>query len=951
MSLVAWVWLSWGQHAHARSGSQVTAVAVRLSIHRGGDSVSDGQSVRRRAARVQAEATYTLSAPAVAGEQVVLLDFATFMQDEPTELDEVAFDTYGARGKFRPAATTLLGSGAGVAKTSRREDDQVLVVEPVAGATSFTLRYAVDVPHRYWPLGCVRGRCNLSGAIAPLPSAPARGGRHLPAGRVVVPVRWSVQQAAFATDAPGGIAVTKRPDEIVVVGGDDRITHYPTVVWGPKWYRTTEIHRGVEMTVLHMRKRPSGQVPHETFVQLRRDVPGHALTIGAEIIDVLTAAERPPRAGQRLTVVQGPLRSEVAQAHPDVVLLSDEALEILPAQRLFKFHEAAIARSILDDLVERQFRGKHDPSTDLWLPGMVSFSLVGVWQQARELRDEFASDILRNFTFVPAVDRFLYTQQASFSQSYFRGVEDAPRLRNHPRWFAHELPTGRRLHEKLRDTLSDRQIDALYRDLTGNPRGDPKAAAERAYGLTLDWFFDQWLGPYPSVNYAIVDVDSTREGGEYVHRITIRREAPRPVVEPVQLYVKDREGAEFFLGWNGQLSEDGASLDDEPATGDHVFEARSTAKLEEVRLDPRSRLVQVPQPPHDNVDPLFDDRHPPAFRFIYTGAGFSIAASEFVNASTFPARLNAISGFASFEGSLRRDLRRTGHLLVSRNREAQVAVGAGANFWFGAKVNNQRRRGRVRLFGTVSWLNERSLDPQGGVRLVQTLAILDDTRKFAWWPETGRRLSAAINTRQVVRIDGSNGGDVFDVTASAGWVELWRIAHDHVIATSLGAEMVVPVSGPREFRSLSRAGGIGGLSGYVADEAFGQGLAIAQAEYRHVYVGDLHLNAAHLGYLRAIAGTLMTGVASISHCDSYRGWFGRDSYYAHVGYALGTHFSVFGVTPQLFRVEVSVPLIRRRNVQCLDEQFPDYLAQVQGLPDATRLLPPFNVNVVFQQTF
>jgi hypothetical protein len=43
--------------------------------------------------------------------------------------------------------------------------------------------------------------------------------------------------------------------------------------------------------------------------------------------------------------------------------------------------------------------------------------------------------------------------------------------------------------------------------------------------------------------------------------------------------------------------------------------------------------------------------------------------------------------------------------------------------------------------------------------------------------------------------------------------------------------------------------------------------------------------------------------------------------------------------------------VRRRGTRCLGEVFPDYLADVQGLDDATRLLPPFNVNVTFQQTF
>ena len=235
--------------------------------------------------------------------------------------------------------------------------------------------------------------------------------------------------------------------------------------------------------------------------------------------------------------------------------------------------------------------------------------------------------------------------------------------------------------------------------------------------------------------------------------------------------------------------------------------------------------------------------------------------------------------------------------------------------------------------------------------MVETISLIDDTRRFSWWPESGRWLSASLGVRQVLRVDDGPADTVNDLIPGASWIHLWRVAHDHVIATSVAASMVFPITGTEEFRSLTRAGGIGGLSGYAADEIFGKGTALIQAEYRHVYVNDLHFNVLHLGYLRSIAGTLMTGVASVSSCDDLSGWFGEDSWYAHVGYALNAHFFVFGVTPQLFRVEASVPLVRRRGVQCLGRTMPDYLAEVQGLRDATQLLPPFNINVVFQQTF
>jgi hypothetical protein len=381
-----------------------------------------------------------------------------------------------------------------------------------------------------------------------------------------------------------------------------------------------------------------------------------------------------------------------------------------------------------------------------------------------------------------------------------------------------------------------------------------------------------------------------------------------------------------------------------------VLALHTDAKLKSVRLDPRTRTLEKALPPHDNVDPLFDDRKPASFRFLYTGVGLSIAASEFLSAKTPTARLNAIAGFASFESSLRRDLRRTGHMLISRDRETDIALGAGANFWFGDKINNQRRRARVRTFATVALLNGRSLDPRGGVRVIETVALVDDTRGFYWWPERGHLLSIGMVARHTLRVQGEK-DDRHDFVFDASWAQLWRLAKDHVIATSLYLETVVPLVRRPEFRGLARVGGIGGLSGYNADEAFGLGLASLQAEYRHVFVNDMRLNFVHLAWLRSIGGVLFAGAASASQCDSLKGWFAAKSWYGTVGYALTGYLSILGVTPQVVRLELAVPLVRYKNERCLDKALPNYLAEVQGVANANRLLPPVSVNVTFQQSF
>lgn len=949
--------------------ARVVEARVRLTIHRGGQARPDGLPVARGGAHVEGVVEYELARPATAGQRLVLLDFAEAIPKDPVELDEVQIATV-LEGPYDRGALWLTGLW-GVESSERVGPRRDLVLTLSPGTQVVTLRYAVDVPHRYWPFGCVRRRCSLSGAIAPLPSEPAHGGRWLPAGRVVTPVRWRVEEARLFGAPPEDASedaseagddasrVVGRPDELVVVGDDARPRQYPSVFWGPRWHRTTAIHRGVAIEVLHARARPLGRVPHETVVQLRRDVPGQVRRIGVEVVELLAALGQPPAPDETIVVVQGPLRTSVAEAHPDLVVLSDQALEILPAERFLKFHQTAIARAVLDMLMERRFRGRHDASVDLWLPGMLALSVTQLWQSTREQADEFAADILRNFTFMPAVDRFLYTQQASFSQSYFRGVEDRMILRHHPLWFSHALPTGRRLHEKLLDTAGDAAVEAFYETMAADPGHDPVAAAEAAYGHTMGWFFDQWLGPYPSVDYSIVrGVRSERvppnaagEGGGWRHEIVIERVGERPVIEPVQVLVVERGGKTHHLVWNGELAAHNADLATEPAAGRHTFELRTERPIRTVRLDPRARLEQEPQPPRQNVDPRFDDRRPPSLRFLYNGIGLSFAASEFFNASTPAARFNAIAGFAAFEASLRRDLRRSGHLRVSKDRETNVGLGGSVSFAFGEKVNNQRRRARVRVATGGAWLNESSLDPRGGVRIINGVSIIDDTRRFGWWPERGHWLSATISDRHTMRVEGLT-GDVHDLAVSGTWVQLWRLAHDHVIATSLSGELVIPLVGRTEFRNLARAGGIGGLSGYLADEIFGLGLLLAQAEYRHVYVNDLHLNLMHVGYLRSLGGTLFTGAASASSCESLRGWLGKDSWYGHVGYSVDARLSIFGVTPQLFRVDLSVPLVRR-DTTCLGERLPDRLGERQGLsPEEVRqVLPRFNVNVTFEQSF
>ncbi|HEY8377558.1 MAG TPA: hypothetical protein VIK91_13780, partial [Nannocystis sp.] len=554
--------------------------------------------------------------------------------------------------------------------------------------------------------------------------------------------------------------------------------------------------------------------------------------------------------------------------------------------------------------------------------------------------------------FVPMVDNFLYTGQAAFAHSYFRGSEDAVPLRLHPLQFSHELPTGRRIHEKLVDLLTPAQREAFYDALARNRARDPKAAAEAAYGHRLGWFFDQWLGPYPEVDYEVRDVRSERlADGRFRHRITIRRTGERPLVEPVQVVATERGGQRHYLVWHGaEVPAPGEKLADGTGHVDHVFTLETARRLRAVLVDPRARLNETPQGRRRNVDPLFNNRHPASFRFVYTGVGFEVSASEFAAGRTAAARLQALSGRVLFEMSRRRDLGAVGHLQAHRDRESSAAIGGGASIFFGDKVNRRRRRARLRVFGEVDYLNPRGLDRQGGVRFAESLAVIDDTRKFALWPDRGHRLAFGLFASQTLRFEAAGIEPRHSLSLLGSWVQIWPLAHQHTLASRLELAMMVPLVGRPEFRSLLRVGGVDGLGAYGGNELFGRAYALAQLEYRHVFWSNFNLNLVHLYWLRGLGGTLFTGVASISHCDDYGGWFGRESWYGQVGYGVTAFLQLLGVTPQFVRLDVAVPLVRRRTM-CLDRALPDYLAEYGGIDPANFELPPVGVNLTFLQPF
>src|SRR6185312_10511470 len=136
-----------------------------------------------------------------------------------------------------------------------------------------------------------------------------------------------------------------------------------------------------------------------------------------------------------------------------------------------------------------------------------------------------------------------------------------------------------------------------------------RRAAAETFGADLDWFWRQWLGPLPRVNYRLESVRVTPAAGGGDHlEIDVRREG-QLIREPVEVAVADRAGVTHTLRWDD-------------ATAGHRFAIDLPAGLKSVEVDPRERLVETALGslrPSD--DPRYDNRRPLRWRLLYEGFG------------------------------------------------------------------------------------------------------------------------------------------------------------------------------------------------------------------------------------------------------------------------------------------------------------------------------------------
>jgi len=826
-----------------------------------------------------------------------------------------------------PASFTLSDAPAGARTIAR-----VALPAPLAPGRTATIDIDFDthLPRRFGGFGCVGLRCRLMGGFYPMPAQLGATGFDLSAP----PARAGRTRVTLRT--PRALALVVDGEPVVWPGAASAVTvessdvPYPTIVTDRVLRPDSLQVDGHLIRYLHRQPRPPGS-EDRLLPYVREDIASMILAIARDAVQfadvslcrgncninsILSREPLPPDPARTvtLTLVEAPLRHQLVQAHGNVILVSDQIFRIFPARRLRKYHQLELMRAIFTAVVDARLGPTELPADRDLATGVLGAYETDLYALMAYHGIEYAPDLLRPFDFVPAVDQLLYAPLLASSSTYFGDVEDDDRVRDDVRRFADAVaPSPRLLYNKLLDLLGGGRFPTLARQTLD--QGRPlRAAAAEAFGADLSWFWRQWLGPRPRVNYHLETVRVT-PGAPGTHvTIEVRRQGDA-IREPVEVAVEDRSGAKQVLRWDD-------------AASSHRFEVDLATGLKSVELDPRGRLVETALGslrPSD--DPLYDNRQPHRWRLLYEGFG---------------ALLNISALTANFEAAFllkpQHDLRHAFLLTAFHSETIDIGVG-GAYFWnFGAQADKNSLTSSLLSGFQLSRINPSfGLGPSDGSKpgyqISGRISLIHDTRDFLYdpWRAVGARLGVGY---ALTALD--DGERLSQVAVGAELLRLQELAPGHVLAVDASASAT---SGDIRLPSqLTGAGGPSALRGFFADELLSRAHLIGSLQLRDDYVSGLDWNLLHFTTVRGLAGTFFADAAAITTCDDYA-LSGHNVYY-DVGYSFRVLHDAFGVYQQMLSIDFAVPLNRRAQAATCLGRTPQAISR-----------PPFVVLVSFVPSF
>jgi len=758
-------------------------------------------------------------------------------------------------------------------------------------------RFRTTVPARFGRLGRAQGVLTLAGGFYPQVASMGPDGWELEAPLSVASYEVSL------TLPPSHHAVVNEAHVITGQNGQARVSlaeaPYISLVVAPRFHVHRRSVGDLEVEYLSPRRGPRAarfrfQPGQGTDIASAPDITnwdyeGRALLAAEQALRALEDLSLAPSPGTVLRLVEVPLRLEMVSQVPGGALVSDRAYRVTPLESFHRFHDLQIARAIAWQALAPHAR-REALMDRPWTIDLLAAATADALQASRDGEGSAGlRDLLRIGAFIPEIDQLLYSPLIEFRHLFLRPTRDEDPVRDEPWRLASSLPRGAVLNDKLVDLLGAERVRAILGEYASSGRPLRELLTEHA-GEPMDWFFEQWLGPYPSVNYRIASIDSDvlGDGGGYRHRVVVER-IGAAIREPVQVRVTDSGGRREILRWDGVGQ-----------SGELTWE--SAGALSRVEVDPNRRLVEDWTLSGDN--PRWDNVSPQRWRPpVFNGLMLYVSAAE-----------QEVYALVDFALRRQNDARN-----AFRFRAEYEPRGVRGDLFF------QRGLGRLLNMNRASWVLSTGVNvlrtigqfgdsESDATALGAGLSLSHDTRWYAYDPVEGYGIGLGVSASG----SRTDAGDLGWTVAASGRVAGHLAPRQgHTFTGYAGAGVTLGQPLPQQLQSVSDRLM---LRAFEADETLGRVRVYAAVEYRWTMLTDIDLNLAHIAWLRTVDLVAFAGAGTVSNPDGFDGMLAEDRLFTEVGGGLRALLDIAGVVPYILAFDLGVPLTPRNRLRCVDGQ-------------------------------
>jgi hypothetical protein len=553
-------------------------------------------------------------------------------------LTEVLDDGYSA--SYEAAALGVPGTAVRIA---------IAPLEPGA-SRRLRMRFHTTVPHRFGGFGEFERQLTLVGGWHPYLAALRDDGEW----QLDAPPPLADFQVTLAPAAPmhvvlsGHFSAGTRSLRAFVPA-----VPYLSLIAAPRLLKATRRVGDTTVTLMVRPKRFSHRVVTGP------DEPGLIMDAVEQILtDRPSGVPAPPAA---LLLIEAPLRLHLLEAGEGMVVFSDRLYQALGPLR--GFHEAHLAHEVYRELLRSSLSARERSRDYGWVGEGLAHEMAHDYMAAVEPERRLFADWLSMFDFLAAVDRFEKVPKIPFVGSYFDQIPTDDPAGDRIMTFNRARPPGRVILSKVRDLVGAPAFREMLDICIARPTPFRECADAHFPERDLDPFIDQWIAPYPAVNYWIESVDfNQRDGESFRTDVAVRRESSRAINEPVTIRMRTVGGADVDLKWNSQ--------------GDAALLSEKTdRRVYQVYIDPDEELIETRRS---------DNAWLPDLEFLIDSADIEVSSTEFGFGASAVARVHH---------EYRRDLALTAFYT---NRGVGVAVGP--RFHFGTPIDPTLYRHNLYLY-------------------------------------------------------------------------------------------------------------------------------------------------------------------------------------------------------------------------------------------------------------